>query len=227
MDDESRLDRWERRTDLALGIASLVFLGAYAVHVLAPGLPRAVHLVFLSLTYGSWVLFAVDYGVRWWISGTGPRFVRRQWLDTLVVLLPLLRPVQIVRTYEAMQRRHGRPRLALQARVMFYASLSIALLGFAGALAVYQVERGAPNATIRSFGDSVWWTCSTLSTVGYGDVTPVTTLGRIIAVGLMACGIALLGAVTGSFSSMLLQRFAVEGEEDLAAGRTAQRPPQE
>ncbi|MEU9152063.1 potassium channel family protein [Streptomyces sp. NPDC048417] len=226
MDDESRLDRWEQGTDLLLGIASLVFLGSYAVHVLAPGLPRAVHDLFLSLTYGAWGLFVVDYAVRWRISGEGPRFVRRQWLDTLVLLLPLLRPVRIVRTYEAMQRRHGHPRLVLQARVMTYASLSIALLGFAGALAVYQAERGAPNATIRSFGDSVWWTCSTLSTVGYGDVTPVTTLGRTIAVGLMACGIALLGAVTGSFSSMLLQRFALEDEEDALEGRTAKRPPE-
>ncbi|MEV7324382.1 ion channel [Streptomyces sp. NPDC093970] len=226
MDDDSRLDRWQRGTDLPLGIASLVFLGAYAVHVLAPGLPRSVHIVFLSLTYAAWALFAVDYGVRWRLSGTGPHFVRRQWLDTVVLLLPLLRPVQIVRTYEAIQRRHGRTRLALQARVMAYASLSITLLGFAGALAVYQVERGAPNATIHTFGDSVWWTCSTLSTVGYGDVTPVTTLGRTIAVGLMACGIALLGAVTGSFSSMLLQRFAVEGEEDALPGATVRRPPE-
>ena len=224
MDDDSRLDRWQHGTDLPLAIASLVFLGAYAVHVLAPGLPGGVHDLFLSLTYGAWGLFAVDYGVRWRISGDGPYFVRRQWLDTVVLLLPLLRPVRIVRTYEAMQRRHGHTRLALQARVMAYASLSIALLGFAGALAVYQVERGAPNATIRTFGDSVWWTCSTLSTVGYGDVTPVTTLGRTIAVGLMACGIALLGAVTGSFSSMLLQRFALEGEEDALVGRTDDRP---
>ncbi|MFD5538678.1 potassium channel family protein [Streptomyces sp. NPDC127079] len=218
MDDDSRLADWERRTDLPLVIASLVFLGSYAVHVLLPGLPGAAHAFFLSLMYAAWAVFAVDYAVRWRLSGEGPGFVRRHWLDTVVVALPLLRPVQVVRTYESIQRRRGEPRLALHARVAAYSALSISLLGFSGALAVYQAERAAPNATIRTFGDSLWWTCSTLSTVGYGDYVPVTTLGRFIAVGLMACGLALLGTVTGSFSSWMLQRFSL-GEED-------DRPPE-
>ena len=218
MDDDSRLDRWDRRTDLPLGIASLVFLGSYAVHVLEPALPEAVHAVLLALTYATWAMFAVDYAVRWRLSREGPGFVRRHWLDTVVLVLPLLRPVRVVRTYEAMQRRHGEPRMGLHARVASYSALSISLLGFAGALAVYQAERSAPHATIRTFGDSLWWTCETLSTVGYGDFVPVTATGRIIAVGLMACGLALLGTVTGSFSSFLLQRFSL-GEEE-------RRPPE-
>lgn len=82
-----------------------------------------------------------------------------------------------------------------------------------GALAVYNCEHSAPGATIRTFGDSVWWAAATLSTVGYGDVTPVTPWGRVIAVAMMGCGIALLGAVTGSFSSWLLQVFAREDEK--------------
>jgi voltage-gated potassium channel len=215
VDDDSRTQRWQRRTDLPLALASLVYLASYAVHVLAPGLPEPVRLALRSLQLLSWVLFGVDYAVRWRLSGMGLRFVPLHWLDTVVVLLPLMRPVRIVKTYETVERRHGRPRLPLQARVIVYAGMSAVLLGFAGALAVYQQEHTAPNATIRTFGDSVWWTCSTLATVGYGDVTPVTPWGRTIAVGLMACGLALLGAVTGSFSSLLLQRFArgVEDEE--------------
>ncbi|MEU9238226.1 potassium channel family protein [Streptomyces sp. NPDC048385] len=214
MDDDSRLTRWERVAEIPLGTASLVFLGAYAVHVLVPGLAPSVHAVLLSLTYSAWALFAFDFAVRWRLSHEGPGFVRRHWLDAIVLLLPLLRPLQIVRTYEALQRRKSKqPRLALHARVALYSGLSIALLGFAGALVVYQAEHSAPHATIRTFGESVWWTCETLATVGYGDFVPVTTEGRIVAVGLMACSLALLGTVTGSFSSMLLQRFAL-GEDE-------------
>ncbi|MEV0323979.1 potassium channel family protein [Streptomyces sp. NPDC050658] len=212
MTEDSRQARWEDRTEAPLFLASVLFLASYAVLVLAPGLPDAWHDLFLALTLAAWAAFAVDYAVRWRLSGQRFGFVRRHWLDTLVLVLPLLRPLRIVRLYEAVQRRHAQPRLALHARVMAYAGLSALLLGFAGALAVYQQEHTAPDATIRTFGDSVWWTCTTLSTVGYGDLAPVTGLGRFVAVGLMCGGLALLGAVTGSFSSWLLQVFTREDE---------------
>ncbi|MFC9289236.1 potassium channel family protein [Streptomyces sp. NPDC057052] len=219
MTEDSRLIRWERRTEMLLSLASLTYLAGYAVLVLAPDLADAWRDCSLAVLLASWALFVVDYAVRWRLSGQGPGFVRRHSLDTLMVLLPLLRPVRIVRLYEAVLRRRGEPRLSLHARVMFYAGVSTLLLGFAGALAVYAEERGAPGTEMHTFGDSVWWACSTLSTVGYGDVTPVTPMGRFIAVGLMACGLALLGAVTGSFSSWLIQVFSREGEPGDEAGR--------
>ncbi|MFD5710094.1 potassium channel family protein [Streptomyces pharetrae] len=213
MHDDSRLTEWEQRAALPLAVGSLLFLGGYAVRVLGDGLPGPWRDLCLAVTWTMWALFVLDYVVRWRLSRQGAAFVRRHWLDTLVVVLPLLRPVRVVKTYEAVQRRHGRPRLALHLRVIVYAGLSVSLLGFAGALSVYHREHTAPNATITTFGDAVWWTCATLATVGYGDVAPVTPLGRIIAVGLMACGLALLGAVTGSFSSWLLQVFSREDDE--------------
>jgi voltage-gated potassium channel len=205
-------DPRDERAEIPLAVASLLFLAAYALLVLSGELPDLWHGLALGVISAVWLLFALDYASRWHRSGQGPRFLRTHWLDTLVLLLPLLRPLRIVRLYEAVTRRRGRPRLTLQARVMFYAGVSVLLIGFAGALAVYQQERGAPGATIRTFGDSVWWTCATLATVGYGDVTPVTPAGRTIAVGLMACGLALLGAVTGSFASWLMTVFATDEE---------------
>lgn len=215
-DADRRLTRWEARTEFPLSVASLLFLAAYAVHVLDAGLPGDWHIVCIAVALGAWALFAVDYAVRWRLSGYGPHllsYVRRHLLDTVVLVLPMLRPLRIVRFYEAVQRRRDQPRLSLYGRVISYAGLASVLLGFAGALAVYQQERDAPGATIRTFGDSVWWTCSTLATVGYGDVTPVTPVGRTIAVGMMGCGLALLGAVTGAFSSWLVQTFMRDDEK--------------
>ncbi|MFI6939964.1 potassium channel family protein [Streptomyces sp. NPDC050418] len=213
MEDDSPQERWRRRTEVPLAVGSLLFLGSYAARVLLHGMPEGWRDVCVAVTFGAWALFAVDYGVRWRMSRSGLRYIRTHWLDTLVLLLPLLRPLRVVRLYEAVQKRHGEPRLSLYARVMVYASLSALLLGFAGALAVYHHERLAPGANIRTFGDAVWWTCTTLSTVGYGDKAPVTGVGRLVAVGMMACGIGLLGAVTGSFSSWLIQVFTLEDEK--------------
>ncbi|TCR13884.1 voltage-gated potassium channel [Streptomyces sp. BK205] len=208
-----RLTLWEQRTEIMLAVASMAFLVAYAVRVLVPDLPQAALDLCLAVTLAAWALFAVDYGVRWRLSGQGRRFVRRHLLDTVVLILPLLRPLRIVKVYETVQRRHGQPRLPLHGRVMAYSGLSTLLLGFTGALAVFQQERDAPGTTMPTFGDAVWWTCATLTTVGYGDVAPVTPLGRLIAVGVMMIGLALLAAVTGTFASWLLQVFAREDDE--------------
>ncbi|MDC0767668.1 potassium channel family protein [Streptomyces sp. HD] len=214
MDDDARLARWRRHTEIPLVVASFVFLASYAVRVLGDGhLSESALDLCLALTFTAWALFGVDYAVCWRLSGQRLSFVRTHLLDTVVVLLPLLRPLRIVKLYETVQRRHGRPRLSLYARVIVYAGMAALLLGFTGALALYQQERGAPGATIRTFGDAVWFTCSTLSTVGYGDVTPVTERGRVIAVGVMAVGLGLLGAVTGTFASWLLQVFSREDDK--------------
>ncbi|GGT17838.1 hypothetical protein GCM10010286_49230 [Streptomyces toxytricini] len=215
MPPDPRLERWEAGAELPLLAASLVFLAGYALHVLVPeGNPfvRDTGLVAVGVT---WLMFLVDYAVRYRLSRQRlVRFVRTHWLDTVVLLLPLLRPLRVVKVYTAIRRRGSRARLGLHARVITYAGLSALLLGFAGALNVYQAERHAPDATITTFGDSVWWVAATLTTVGYGDVVPVTARGRAVAVGMMIGGLALLGAVTGSFSSWLLSVFAQEGDDE-------------
>ncbi|MFI0942097.1 potassium channel family protein [Streptomyces sp. NPDC021020] len=214
MEHHDRLERWQNRSETPLFVLSTLYLAAYAVHVLATGLPRAAHIALLAVIGATWAGFLVDYVVRLRLSGArfGPRYVAHHLLDTVVLLLPLLRPLRAVEVYQVIQRRNEQPRLSLYGRVIAYAGIATLLMGFAGALAVYQQERGAPGATIRTFGDAVWWVCETLTTVGYGDVTPVTVGGRVIAAFLMALGLALLGAVTGSFSSWLFQVFAREGE---------------
>ncbi|MFE7895849.1 potassium channel family protein [Streptomyces sp. NPDC057412] len=214
MDDDSPSARWEQRTEIPLFLASLLFLAAYAARVLAVSMPQFWKDLCVYTMAALWLLFAADFVVRRQLSGERfPHFVRTHLLHTVVVLLPLLRPLRIVPLYDVIQRRQGEPRLSLHARVIAYASLSTLLLGFAGALAVFHLERGAPGATMRTFGDAVWWTAATLSTVGYGDITPVTFGGRTIAIGMMAGGLALLGAVTGSFSSWLLQVFTRESDK--------------
>ncbi|MFE4670170.1 potassium channel family protein [Streptomyces sp. NPDC056716] len=216
MDDLRRTApaRWEDRAEVPLTLASLCFLAAYAILVLAPGLASGWRNLCLAVLLATWALFALDYAVRWRLTGRRWGFVRTHFLDTVTLLLPLLRPLRVVLLYDTVQHRRGKPRLPLYGRVMVYAGLAAVLVGFAGALAVYQQERGAPGATMQTFGDAVWWACSTLATVGYGDIVPVTPTGRLIAVGMMACGLALLGAVTGSFSSWLIHRFTRPDEQE-------------
>ena len=81
---------------------------------------------------------------------------------------------------------------------------------FVAALAVLDFERNAREASITTFGDALWWAFVTITTVGYGDYSPVTVEGRLVAVGLMLGGIALIGLVTASLASWIVERVAAE-----------------
>jgi len=70
----------------------------------------------------------------------------------------------------------------------------------AGAVAAYYSEHPV-NPEFATFGDSLWWAVVTLTTVGYGDIVPVTTTGRIAAVMIMFTGVAVLGLLAGSLAS--------------------------
>jgi len=70
----------------------------------------------------------------------------------------------------------------------------------AGAVAAYYAEHPV-NPEFATFGDSLWWAIVTLTTVGYGDIVPETTAGRIAAVMIMLTGVAVLGLLAGSLAS--------------------------
>ena len=73
-------------------------------------------------------------------------------------------------------------------------------------LAVYAAERNAAGATILNYGDSVWWAIETITTVGYGDMIPVTIAGRVYASMLMLGGVVIVGATTATVISYLSEK---------------------
>ena len=78
-----------------------------------------------------------------------------------------------------------------------------------GATGLYVPERGQ-NEALTSFWDALWWAMSTTTTVGYGDIYPMTGEGRAIAVLLMLTGIGVIGVFTATIASL----FMIEDEED-------------
>jgi voltage-gated potassium channel len=93
-------------------------------------------------------------------------------------------------------------------------------------IALYAVESGA-NREIEDPFDALWWGVSTLSTVGYGDVIPVTPEGRLVAGALMLLGIGLFGAITAIATNSLVYSEARLAEARLSEARTAGGPVDE
>jgi voltage-gated potassium channel len=67
-----------------------------------------------------------------------------------------------------------------------------------------QFEAGAPDANITTGGDALWWGFTTITTVGYGDTFPVTTLGRMTAVVVMFAGVGIIGSLASILASVLV-----------------------
>ena len=76
---------------------------------------------------------------------------------------------------------------------------------FSGGISVYIVERNKPGANITNLGNALWWAVITVTTVGYGDYTPITPLGRVIAVVLMFSGIGIVVTIVTLLSQRRLQ----------------------
>ena len=109
----------------------------------------------------------------------------------------MFRPLRALRVVTVISVLNRQLRDDARGPVAVYVGATVALVGFVAALAVLEAERNAPDASITTFGEALWWTITTLSTVGYGDRYPVTLEGRLVAATLMVAGIALLGRGDG------------------------------
>ncbi|MDT0342600.1 potassium channel family protein [Streptomyces litchfieldiae] len=210
---EAARTRWERRTEIPLLALALLFGVAYAVPVVAPESAGWVRDLCHGVEWAVWAAFALDYLTRLLLSRDRWAFVRGHPLALVAVALPLIQPLRLLRLVAALLLVGQRARMAPQIRVTTYVAGSCAGLLMFGSVAVLEVERDMPGSGIHSLGDAVWWAFTTMTTVGYGDTAPVTGPGRVLAVGLMLSGIALLGVVTANIAAWFIARFERDDAE--------------
>jgi voltage-gated potassium channel len=201
------LDRFERAVEaplLVLAVAMLPLL----VLPLVMDLSASVDDAFVAADWLIWAVFAFEYAVRLVLTPARGRFLRRNWSDLLIIVLPFLRPLRVVRSARALRvLRLARlvavlgkvsqevRRLLVRHKLHYALLITITVVVGSAALAL-AVEGEAGN--IRTFGDALWWAVTTITTVGYGDRYPVTAAGRGVAALLMVTGIAFFGVLTAN-----------------------------
>lgn len=214
MKEQSAQARWEQHTQRPLLALAVAFAVAYAVPIVDSDASRPLTGACTAVEWVVWGSFAADYLVRLAITAERREFVRTHWLDLCAVVLPILQPLRLLRLVSTLMLLGRRARMASQIQLTTYVAGSVIGLLMFGSLAVLSVERESPNGNIRTLGDAVWWSFTTMTTVGYGDHAPTTGLGRMIAVGLMLSGIALLGVVTANIATWFISRFEKDDVEE-------------
>ncbi|GGN86090.1 potassium channel family protein [Nocardia rhizosphaerihabitans] len=215
----TRRQRWERATNLPLMVLAVLFLLLYSWRVLDTDASPTLDSGLLWADIGIWAVFAVDFAVRLRLSTDRVRFVRKHPLDLLVVLVPPFRPLRLVRAALLLLdtlNRATKPRTRL---VTFVASSSLLIL-LLSSLAFFDAEYGAPESKIKTFGDALWWSAVSVTTVGYGDVYPVTTEGRLVSLVLMTLGIGLISFAIGTMTSWVVEQLKTVDDATDRAERT-------
>ena len=96
----------------------------------------------------------------------------------------------------------------------------IAGIIISGSAVIYYVEIGHEDAKIKSGLDATWWAVSTITTVGYGDLVPVTDLGKTISIVYMFSGISFLGIVGSILGTKLYKRRFESDQEQTEMEKT-------
>ena len=169
------------------------------------------------------IAFAIDYLVELCVTQKRTTYVRTQWASLLIVisqffaLLPalgflgILRGTRALRIFGTLIRVIGIGAASKEQGRKFFkekaASVAFGMAGFTlitSAVAFTIAEDVGDGRRINSFFDALWWSAATITTVGYGDIYPVTGAGRIIAVFTMLIGVSTLAVVTARIAQFLL-----------------------
>jgi voltage-gated potassium channel len=209
-------DRFSAAVDVPLTVLAVLWLPVLVVPLVTrvrPGVADSLD----TIDYAVWAAFAVEYLVKLYLSPSRRFYVTHHLVDLLVIAVPVLRPLRLLRLLRLLRITRAalilssalkRARQLLTHHGLHYVLLSVlAIVGVCSALEL-AFEEHAPGATIHNFGDALWWSISTVTTVGYGDKYPVSAGGRGVAVVLMITGIGLVGVLSATVASYFVGQQA-------------------
>jgi voltage-gated potassium channel len=209
---------------LLMLVLCLFALGVLAIQT-AVTLDPQIRLVLEYADYAVCTIFFADFLLSWWRAPQRLRYLATWgWLD-LLSSIPTLsvarwgrigRVVRIFRVFRGLRATKLITTAILRRRAQntFLAAALLALLLIVFcSIAILEFET-VPGSNIRTAEDAVWWSFTTITTVGYGDRYPVTPEGRFIAVVLMCAGVGLFGTLSGFFAAWFLETDPGTSEMD-------------
>ena len=240
-------------------ILTLIFTSVVSVFLATFKIPRTLRIGLFVLEWVAVAVFTVEYLLRVWTAELlypqlPPWRARLRYMRSgmalidlaailpsyLPMILPVnlvgLRAIRLVRLLRIFKlNRYSEALLGIatvlrrKSKEMLAAMFFVAILLVIASLLIYYAEHDAqPEAFANAFS-GLWWAVATLTTVGYGDIYPVTATGRVLGAVIAILGIGMVALPTGILSSGFMELISRQRDRDAAGGRTRhpgrQRPP--
>ncbi len=226
-----RLARLDRHLDVLVFVAALLSIPVAAQ-------PGDLSGTMLVVDIVAWLIFVFEAVVKARAHGRREYLADRwNWADLAIIVLSapyhlatgiaiiarlgsLARLARLVRIALIMAKVLRQGRTLLSRRNVPAAAGLVALACFSLAAFVFIAERNSDGSGFATYWDGLWWSFVTLTTVGYGDLSPTTTGGRIAAVFLMIVGIAFLGTIAATLASYFVGVEEEQPDSELSQLRT-------
>jgi voltage-gated potassium channel len=161
-------------------------------------------------------IFFIDFCYNFYTAPSKLAYMKWGWIDLLasipdITIFRAFRAFSIFKVFRLFRAAKSAKLIykyafTSRAEGVIVSVSSLALLVIlSGSILIIQSEYLHPNANIKTSEDAIWWTIVTMTTVGYGDYYPVTTMGRVIAVAIMLAGVGLFGTFTASIAGWILR----------------------
>jgi len=227
---EDNTTRWGRVFDYFIQAMIVVSLIAYSIGTL-PNNSESTRAILRSIEWFSVIVFTIEYVLRIWVSRKPLKYIFSFYgIIDFVAVVPsyftssghllslralrifrIFRAFKLVRYNAALNRFNVAARLVKEELILFLMVTTILL--FLASAGIYYFENEAQPEEFSSIFASSWWAVATLTTVGYGDVYPVTVGGKIFTFFIVMVGVGIVTIPAGLVASALTEAREIEAEE--------------
>ncbi len=215
--NDNRLSRY-----FAFFIQALILLSIITFSIeTIPNLKPQTKIILQGIEWFSVIVFSLEYGFRIFVADSKPKFIFSFFgiIDAFAILpfylsfgvdlrslralrfLRLFRILKLVRYNKAMNHFSKAIKTAKE-EILLFIFITLILIYFS-AVGIYYFENQAQPEHFSSIFDSLWWAIITLTTVGYGDVYPITVGGKVFTFFILMIGLGIIAIPTGIISSAL------------------------
>ena len=203
----------ERLLDWPMMVLALLFLVALVAEI-EPSVPPLWSRIAAIVDWSIWGIFAAEYIFLLVLATDRRHYVRTHLLQLVSVVVPAFRILRLTRFLSFFRagssisialRQWAEMRHLAHRRGAAFAGAGVVIVLLVGAYVMYLVE-GPANQRFASYGLSLWWALVTVTTVGYGDASPVSLWGRVIAGIFMVVGIGVFGIVSATIAAHFIHQ---------------------